>query len=185
MPPKRRTAAPVTRSNNPEHRAEALLKGLGLYKVPVPVERVAAGLGLQVERADLDDVSGLLVIEDDKGMIGVNASHPQVRQRFTIAHEVGHYVLHRDQLPVFIDKKLRQYAAVFRDAESSTGENRREREANGFAAALLMPAKLLQQEIDRLEVDADDEESVDSLARRFNVSRDAMSFRLANVMSGY
>src|ERR1041384_7945755 len=107
MPPKKRTATPVTRSNNPEHRAEALLKKLGLYRVPVAVERVAAGLGLQVERADLDDVSGLLVIEDDKGMIGVNASHPQVRQRFTIAHEVGHYVLHRDQLPVFIDKKLR------------------------------------------------------------------------------
>lgn len=169
-------------SENLEDRAETLLKELGLLSVPVNVERVAARLSVQVERTEFgDDVSGVLVVDDGRGVIGVNAAHAPTRQRFTIAHEIAHYVLHRDQLPVFIDKGLRQYLAVFRDGSSSTGEHRREREANGFAAALLMPAVLVRDEVARLRLDLEDEDAVDALAARFRVSRQAMSFRLVNL----
>lgn len=166
-----------------EARAERILAEYGLHSPPISVERVAARLGIQVERTMFgDDVSGVLVIEDGRGVIGVNASHAPARQRFTIAHEIGHYVLHRDELPVFIDKQLRQYLAVFRNGESATGEQHREREANGFAAALLMPAGLLRDEVARLRLDLEDEEAVGALATRFNVSRRAMDLRLLNVM---
>lgn len=167
-----------------ELQAEALLRQFGLLAVPVPVDKVASRLGVQVERTTFeDDVSGVLVLEDGRGMIGVNASHAPTRQRFTVAHELGHYVLHRDQLPVFIDTQLRQFSAVFRDAGSSTGEDRREREANGFAAALLMPASLVREEINRLQLDLNEEEAVIALAARFKVSRQAMSFRLVSILS--
>jgi Zn-dependent peptidase ImmA (M78 family) len=170
------------RLENAEGRAERLLRELGLDSPPIPVEKVAAHLGLQIQRASLDDVSGLLVIEADRGVIGVNAAHAQVRQRFTIAHEIGHYVLHRTELPVFIDKTLRQYSAVFRDADSSTGEDRREREANAFAAALLMPISFVRAELANLDSDVEDEETIEALAKRFKVSRQSMSIRLANTI---
>jgi Zn-dependent peptidase ImmA (M78 family) len=129
-------------------------------------------------------VSGVLVVQDGRGVIGVNASDAPVRQRFTIAHECGHYELHKERMPVFIDKQfLRPMLAVFRDGKSSSGEDRLEREANAFAASLLMPEHLVLEEVSRLRLDVEDDAAVDELARRFEVSRQAMSFRLANLFS--
>ena len=166
-----------------EARAAAVLESLHVIEPPVPVERVALQLGLQVERAALGDgISGLLVIQDGRGIIGVNATQPAVRQRFTIAHELAHFVLHRDVMPVFIDKQfLRPYLAAFRDTASSTGEDWLEREANAFAAALLMPAEMVRLAIAELGVDVADDDALENLARRFQVSRQAMTFRVANL----
>lgn len=183
MPRRTQDRRPAAILETVEARAERLLGELGVQTAPIPVDRVAARVGLQVERTSFgDDVSGVLVIEDGRGVIGVNAAHAPVRQRFTIAHEIGHYILHRDQLSVFIDKQMRQYLAAFRDGQSASGEHRREREANGFAAALLMPAALLREEVARLRLDLEDEESVGILAARFKVSQRAMDLRLLNVM---
>jgi Zn-dependent peptidase ImmA (M78 family) len=136
-----------------------------------------------VERAALgDDVSGLLVVQDDHGVIGVSASQAPARQRFTIAHELGHFLLHREVMPVFIDKQFfKPYLAAFRDSASSKGEDRIEREANSFAAALLMPAAMVRKAIAQLEVDVADEDAIDELAKQFQVSRQAMTFRIANL----
>ena len=161
----------------------ALLAELGIEEPPVPVELVARKLGLEVERAVLgDEISGVLVVVDGRGVIGVSSNQAPARQRFTIAHECGHFVLHRDRLPVFIDKQfLKPYFAAYRSSVSATGEDRMEREANSFAAALLMPVVLLQDVISKLEHDLTDDQVVDALARRFQVSRQSMSFRLANL----
>ena len=174
---------PTTRIRNAEARAEQTLADFGVDTMPVPVERVAHHLGLQVERAALgDDVSGILVVQDGRGMIGVNASQAPNRQRFSIAHEIGHFVLHKGAMPVFIDKQFfRPYLAVFRDANSSTGEDWREREANAFAAALLMPAGMLGDAIREMHLDVADDDAIEELAKRFKVSRQAMSFRVANL----
>ena len=68
-------------------------------------------------------------------MIGVNEDHHSNRQRFSIAHEIAHFVLHHGD--TYIDKGYRVH---FRDLESGSGTKREEMEANAFAAALLMPA---------------------------------------------
>lgn len=151
----------------------------------MPVELVALRLGLHVERTQLGDgVSGVLVVHDGRGVIGVNASDAPVRQRFTIAHECGHYELHRERMPVFIDKQyLGPLFAVFRDGKSVTGEDRREREANAFAAALLMPEAFVLDATAQLRLDIEDDAAIDELARRFEVSRQAMTFRLANLIT--
>ena len=85
-------------------------------------------------------------------------------------------------MPVFIDKSfLKPYFTAFPNSTSATGEDRIEREANSFAAALLMPAELVHQVIAELSVYLAHDDEVDDLAKQFQVSRQAMSFRLANL----
>jgi Zn-dependent peptidase ImmA (M78 family) len=168
------------RSKTIDARAAELLQNAGALQCPVPVEKVARYLGLRLERADLgDDVSGVLVVQKGKGTVGFNDLQHPVRQRFTIAHEIGHFVLHHSVRDVFIDK---QYVAVYkRDANSSQGEYKYEVEANRFAAALLMPESLVHQVIRAYQFDLGDEVALKALADTFAVSAQAMSIRLAQL----
>lgn len=161
-----------------EHAAEQLLVHSDALRVPVPIENVLRHLDLLAQARPLADASGLLVVEKGRGLISYNAGHSQVRQRFTIAHEIGHFVLHaKDKVQsLFVDR------SVFRrDEGSSTGSDTQEVDANRFAAALLMPNALVRAEIERHQFDLDDEEDVGTLAKRFNVSTAAMSYRLTNL----
>jgi Zn-dependent peptidase ImmA (M78 family) len=102
-----------------------------------------------------------------------------VRQRFTIAHEIGHYVMHvknSTHSRLFIDRYV-----AFRDDESSAGNDWQEVEANAFGAALLMPALLVREEIKKRKLDLDDEDDLSTLAKQFHVSPSAMSYRLVNL----
>lgn len=162
-----------------EDRAHDLLVRYNCLRRPVPLDILAHRLGLRVQPALLgDEVSGVLVLDGEQGTIGVNSSQAPVRQRFTIAHEIGHYELHKSSSRLFIDKT---YSAFLRSDASSTGEDRQEIEANQFAAALLMPSDLVRSELERIVIDLADESSLASLAENFQVSRQAMSFRLANL----
>ncbi len=163
-----------------EAEAKAILDRTHSFKAPVPVETVARRLGLKLESAVLgDDVSGVLVIADGQGFIGYNADQSPVRQRFTIAHECGHFMLHSATSELFIDKR---YMALFRrDRTSSTGDNNQEVQANRFAAALLMPAELIKREVASTDFDLGDEEAITELAEKFQVSKQAMSLRLASL----
>jgi Zn-dependent peptidase ImmA (M78 family) len=164
-----------------EQRTEEILRSSGTYRVPVPIERVAQYLNLITTATALgDDISGLLLVENKKAVIGYNSTHALVRQRFTLAHEIGHFVLHvkeSSQSRLFIDK----YVVYRRDENSSKGNDQEEVEANAFAASLLMPARLVRSEIKRLDLDLDDEDDLYTLADRFTVSAGAMSNRLVNL----
>ena len=162
-----------------EHRAEQILQETGAYRIPVPVDLIASHLNLRIQAANLDDnISGVLLVENQQGAIGYNSKHSPVRQRFTIAHEIGHYVLHSSnnntKSRLFIDK----YNVYLRDGQSSTGNVLEEIQANSFGAALLMPKKLVFDELNNLDFDLDDDEIPIILAKRFNVSVLAMSNRL-------
>ncbi len=161
-----------------EQKAQALLRESDAYRVPIPLDLVFNHLGLVAQARALTDASGVLVVEGGRGVIGYNSTHSSLRQRFTMAHEVGHYVLHvkGKQSHLFIDKSVYR-----RDDESSTGNDHQEVEANKFAAALLMPAELVRLEVQKSGLDLDDEDAIAALARRFNVSAAAMSFRLGNI----
>src|SRR5574341_1209231 len=138
----------------PEMRAATRLRQLKTRKAPVDVWRVARQLGVRVERADLgEDCSGVLVRKGGAAVIGVNYSHHPNRQRFTIAHELGHFVLHKGDK--YIDKGMT--TLQFRNAESSTGTQTEEREANQFAAALLMPQEWVRREFEKQPFDLGDD----------------------------
>ena len=166
---------------NLEERAEKTLRDTDAYQVPVPIHLVAQRLNLTLEAATLGDkVSGLLVVQGDSARIGYNAAHARVRQRFTISHEIAHYLLHTkktDKPQLFIDK----YLSFRRDESSSAGVETDEVEANQLGAALLMPRGLVQHEIRNQDLNLDDGEAVELLAKRFQVSTAAMSNRLANL----
>ena len=94
--------------------------------IPVPLDLVARRLGIVLRAADLDEVSGLLVLKDDVALIVYNREQPYVRQRFTIAHEIGHFLFHKeDGESLFIDK----HYITRRDSRSSSGEDPKEVES--------------------------------------------------------
>jgi len=163
-----------------ESLAERILEDSGTCRVPVPIESIADHLNLRSTSSDLDDeMSGLLVVDGKRGAIAYNSTHASVRQRFTVAHEIGHYVLHvkNSTSKLFLDR----YLVYRRDDQSSHGNDQEEIEANAFAAALLMPERLVREEIKKNDLDLDDEDDLSVLATRFSVSTTAMTFRLSNL----
>ncbi len=168
-------------SKSIENHAMEILKEFGIKRPPVNVEKISKFRGLKVIPYELEDVSGVLYIEKGKGIIGFNPGEPEVRRRFTIAHELGHYELHRLNKEIFVDKK--QFKVLFRNEKSSTGEILIEQEANGFAAALLMPKFLVEKELGKRNIDLSDENSrvIQELAEKFKVSVQAMTFRIMNL----
>lgn len=150
-------------------------------ELPIPINDLAFQRGLAVRPYDLgDNVSGVLVINDGTGFIGYNPNESKVRQRFTIAHELGHYELHNkdNESALFVDN---QFKVEFRNQNSSTGEMIYEREANAFAASILMPEKILVKEIKNHHFELSDDDNLQELAKLFNVSVSAMTFRLVNL----
>src|ERR1700740_2260455 len=88
-------------------KANEVLESFGQVTMPVDVEALAVHRGLRVMPYQLgDDVAWLLASENGIGTIGYNKAEPKVRRRFTIAHELGHYELHRSQNNLFVDKQF-------------------------------------------------------------------------------
>lgn len=165
-----------------------VLAGEQVKRAPVAIEEIATKYA-HVMYEDLpDDVSGMLLPLPKEGgekrwAIVANKSHATVRQRFTIAHELGHLLIHRYTTP-HADGK---FVIRFRDAKSSTGSSREEIEANQFAAELLMPEALVLSHATHLGLDLGDADpdaaasKLAQLARKFAVSVQAISFRVANL----
>lgn len=147
--------------------AQRDLIALHQSKAPVDVLALAKAMGLGVFTAALGkQVSGILRPGTSgpggKYIILVNEEHNSNRKRFTIAHEIGHYVLHVDQIGKGItdDEFYRALPGPL------------ERQANEFAANLLMPWPLINQAQDAGFT------SLPALAKRLGVSKQAMAIRL-------
>jgi len=139
----------------------------GSPELPVPVEAIAEDLlGLNVGELKELEVSGMLLPSERQVWLNAReARESPGRRRFTLAHEVGHWVcqvLEGRVAPVFC-----------RAEEVGVGEGRAlEREANVFAAELLMP-----EEAERASFDG----AVAGAAACFGVSEEAMGWRLYNL----
>lgn len=158
--------------------AQTLLSDFGVKAAPVPVERIIKSRNIVLQFAPLEeDLSGMAYIKDGVGIIGVNALHHPNRQRFSAAHELGHHVLHAEEIrrAIHVDKG----SVLYRDDLSSKGTDALEIEANAFAAELLMPSDLVKGAIGAGGVDIEDDASVEAMARKFRVSPGAFRWRLA------
>lgn len=153
--------------------------------VPIDVDRLAKELNIPVEYHDFEeDISGFTFHKQSEKLIGINTNDGRKRQRFTMAHEIGHMLLHKSN-SVRVDSAV----ILFRDSHSSDGTDKAEREANRFAAELLMPVAAISHELKKLGGTVDilgyDDDKLDttisSLAKKFNVSYQAMSVRLASL----
>ncbi len=171
----------IEKAKDPCECAEEVLARLGIKSPPAPVEKIAKALGAQVRFAPFDDeLSGMVHIKDGLPIIGVNALHHPNRQRFTIAHELGHLELHRDMITaaVHVDKA---FPALMRDSNSATGMEKIEIQANQFAAALLMPCAMIREALAGRQFDIEDEGPLEELAKKFKVSKQALEYRIRNM----
>lgn len=167
-------------SRRVEQAAQDLLASLRITAPAVPVWEVAEQLGVAVYETQLESgVSGILYRQDDEPpIVAVNASHAHVRQRFSIAHEIGHLQLHAGR-PIIVDHLVRGRVNM-RDERSSLATSREEIDANGFAAALLMPADWIDADLEEA-VGVPAGRTVQRLATRYDVSAKAMELRLINL----
>ncbi|HMB57999.1 MAG TPA: ImmA/IrrE family metallo-endopeptidase [Arenimonas sp.] len=143
---------------------QGALANVDLMTPPLDIDRVAAFLDIQVVREPMgDDMSGFLERRNGRWVAGVNAYHHKVRQRFSLAHEIAHFVLHRDQQGEFKDRTF---------ARRNDNPAPMEREADQFAAELLMPTSSVVSSV------RNGSRGLNDLANEFNVSSLAMRFRL-------
>jgi Zn-dependent peptidase ImmA (M78 family) len=154
---------------------ELLLEGK-VETPPVPVEQLAALVGATIRYEPFaGELSGMVHRSASGVIIGVNSMHAKTRRRFTIAHELGHFLLHRNE-ELHIDER---FPIGFRSELSSKALDAAEIEANQFAAELLMPTALIADHVRSLPRNMDIETAVSRLAHRYEVSEQAMTIRLS------
>lgn len=155
------------RHHTPAAQARKVLGALWDGYLPVDLDTIAKMIGLHVvpdETLAKDGYSGVYEGPEGGNVIRINPFESSQRRRFTLAHEIGHHIM--------------QHGARLRDpvANFSMSADPIEREANQFAAELLMPEEAVRQlvRIDRIH-------DLSTLAQRFNVSEAAMHYRLKNL----
>jgi hypothetical protein len=142
--------------------AERMLKAAGATGAPISLRAVVSYLNLSLveRRREPFGSEAALVALGDGHAIELRGSSGERRLRFTIAHEIGHFVLHPER------------AISERGGATNRATARLEHEADQFAAELLMPEHLVRQAV------LDDGADARRLADRFDVSAQAMSLRL-------
>jgi len=164
-----------------EREALDLLARGKVQKPPVPIESLAELLNASILHEHLDpEVSGVLYRLPHGPVIAVNKDHADARTRFTIAHELGHLLLHLGRA-LIVDHVVRAHVNL-RDNRSSLATDKEEIEANAFAASLLMPQAFVHSELARLLARPfTPDEVINDLAASFGVSQQAMEYRLTNL----
>lgn len=155
--------------------------GMELNAPPTPIVEICNKIGIKVFEVSLPpDVSGLIMTQDEKfenydsnKIIAANISDSASRKRFTIAHELAHYVLHKEA-----NKPLYAHRDIINQVD-----NKNEQEANSFASIILMPEDLVRKSIKRLQSNNDpytvtSSEMIDQIAKEYSVSRSAAQVRL-------
>lgn len=162
-------AGPLWDKMDPE---EAAIVRRHMAEVPVRVGALATELGLRVFRSSLPpNVSGMIMPADDEpGVyeIRINKFESPERQRFTLAHEIAHFLLHKSDIRAGVIDNV-----MYRSQLTS----KKEAEANRVAADIVMPASAVRRELGNRTGPVDDE-IVDKLASQFKVSIPAMKIRL-------
>jgi Zn-dependent peptidase ImmA (M78 family) len=149
--------------------AQDLLTKYAISEPIVDVFQLAEREGVRIRfipmPPDLQEVSGFLDFEGPT--IYVNTEDSPARQMFTVAHELGHFLLHKGRNVKVLPRLL-----------APSDKNDTEREANCFAANMLVPESMLRKTMELYTLSPND---VSALAILFGVSKEFMSFRLQHV----
>ncbi|WP_322894904.1 MULTISPECIES: ImmA/IrrE family metallo-endopeptidase [unclassified Yoonia] len=144
---------------------------------PIQLGKLAKELGVEIKVASLGTgISGQISREGNGYVIRVNRNEARERQRFTIGHELAHFLLHReiiDRSPTGITDTV-----LYR----SGAPQQIEYEANRLAAEIVMPMDLIEQEVRDGFGGMVTEATIEALANRFEVSKAAMEIRLSQLI---
>ncbi len=159
-----------------ENHAHDVLERHHLTTLPINPLTLAHREGIQVTNARFadDDLVGAIIKRGDDVAILVERSDPPFRKRFTIAHELGHHFLHLSQDGEYVDKEVNLFRQHPSEEREPSPTRRQEIQANLFAASLLMP----EHEVRRYW---EERRSITDLARIFNVSVEAMGYRVTSL----
>lgn len=163
-----------------ENKAGEVLRRHDLTALPVDPLVLANREGIQVNNAKFLDktVVGMIVKRGGDVAMLVDQNDPPYQKRFTIAHQLGHHFLHLVQDGEFVDKEADLFRREMAGEHGEHGSPReKEIQANAFAASLLMPA-------DEIRKFWKGSRSIEELARIFNVSIEAMGYRVASLDLG-
>jgi Zn-dependent peptidase ImmA (M78 family) len=165
-----------------EQEVSMLMSKHQVESPPVRVKEIAEGEGLIVVESPFpSDISGALIQSDGRAVIAVNGEQHPNRVRFTIAHELAHYLLaHKGE-----DHLDWKFTVLRRDGKSSEATDDDEMDANFFAANLLMPRDFVRSDV-KVRASFNGEASLNTedirvLARKYEVSETAMNYRLINL----
>lgn len=150
-------------------KVKDILTHFGITRAPIPVEQIAEKMNIKISYAPSTDYSGILIRKDGGALMGINSEESPGRRRFTVAHELGHYFL----------EKTTAVSIDYRDNSSRPDKTKQEVMADDFAANLLMPKEFLVH--DYVMVGGRYEEKLVRLAEQYQVSREAMMWRLKNL----
>lgn len=143
---------------------------------PVPLGKIAKTLGVQVFLSKLEPgISGLIRKEGGKFVIKINMYEARSRQRFTLAHELAHFLLHQDILNK--DGEIRD-SIMYRSGNSDKVEY----QANSLAAELIMPDNHIKSDLEYLRNNCN-EETFDMIASKWEVSNQALRVKLTSLSS--
>lgn len=160
---------------------QKLLIATGITKPPVRLERIVRELNAEVVKKHFPrdlGISAILLKEGDEKVIAVNETHIDTRQRFSIAHEIGHLILHANNAYLTVEKGIEDKHLFRRMDETPPAVI--EREANQFAAELLMPEDWIREDFVAL-YNKDEKDIVGKLAEKYDVSQVALMYRLMNL----
>jgi Zn-dependent peptidase ImmA (M78 family) len=160
-----------------EKRAKEILRDHNLLDIPVDPLTLAKALGIKVMNAKFSepDKSGAIAKRSGITSIFLDNDDTPARKRFSIAHEIGHYLLHMptdDDLEI-VDK-TDNFRSIPEESSEWTDDRRKEWEANIFAAALLMDEDLIRAEWLKSK-------DISKIAWRFQVSQSAVAIRLTSL----
>ncbi len=166
---------------SPERLADKIVRNLVDPQPPIDVKKIALALDVeQIEPAGDQSFEGALVTDRERslGLILYNAYSPPQRQRFTIGHELGHFLI-----PTHLPTTDLGFECSDKDISGTKrgGLAKIEIEANEFSANLLLPRRTLQIEI--AKVLAFDINSIEKLATKFDVSKEAMGRRCVDFLN--
>ena len=159
-----------------EKVATDTLRQHGLHSIPVDPIALANRLGIKVNNAKFSEPSLAALLSKRGSNVWIlldEAGHPH-RKRFSIAHELGHHFLHLQSDGEMIDRDTNFFRVNGYGSDETAQEGLKEIEANQFAAALLMPERLIRQAWQKRR-------SISKLARLFQVSEEAMGYRIASL----
>lgn len=164
-----------------EKKVEELLREHNIQSVPVRLEEITKKNNIIIRKAPSNEFSGLLFKrENGQSYIAISSNESPVRQRFTLAHELGHFFLH-PQKNTFVEFRDN---IEFKETKRGVSRSPKEIQANQFAAALLMPKKFLEQDLATFKQGILPE-NIKSLAQKYDVSSEAMNYRLINLLSSF
>ena len=130
-------------NNKGTHRAKQLLKDIGYDEITnVPMDMLVSGLGATLIETPLNNSDGKIIRGKSKTLIKINSNIPYPKKRrFTIAHEIGHLILHEK---LEIHNENTNTLNWFKNTEDQAKKGIQEWEANDFASELLMPEYLFR-----------------------------------------